>query len=109
LFTDFGASRHPFVDKVVEFNSKRPGAIVGIDLCDTNRFPTRTAGRFVARFEFAVRGDVGRFVNDELVDFVMDVADSFCKLQLTEHAFEKNARRRQELFAPQNPGKKKNV
>jgi hypothetical protein len=109
LFTDFGASRHPFVDKVIAFNSKRPGAIVGIDLSDTNRFATRNAGRFVARFEFAVRGDLARFVDDEMVDCVMDVADSFCKLQLTEHAFEKNARRRQELFGPQNPEKKKNV
>jgi hypothetical protein len=100
LFTDFGPSGAEFINSAIEFNRSRPGVIAGIDLSDTNRFETQAGGRFVARFEFNVRESIGSFVNDELVDFVMQMADSFCKLHLTDHTFEKNVKSREELFGP---------
>ena len=93
LYTDFGASRHEFIEKIVSFYSKRPGSIIAIDMSDVNRFETSMAGRFVARFEFAADGP-DAFLDDGTIDFVMSMADAFNKLRLPDKTSDKNVRRR---------------
>ena len=100
LWTDFGAARTPFVEAACEYAKKRPGRLVSIDLNDCNRFETCVAGRFVARVELNVDCSFETFFDDETVEFVMDVADRFNKLELSDKRYDKNVRERTCMNTP---------
>lgn len=94
LWTDFGVSKTPFVDAAVNYVKNHPGRLISVDLNDCNRFDTSVAGRFVARIEFEANKGLGVFFDDETVDFVMDIADRFNKLELTDSQYDDNVRAR---------------
>jgi hypothetical protein len=98
LFTDFGDSKQDFLDEALAFNRKRPGVIWAIDLANTNGFDTKEGGRIVARFEFLFPHKFERFIDDELIDFVVGVADKYVSLRLPVDTLEDNVQRRAEML-----------
>ncbi|OHT08280.1 hypothetical protein TRFO_04881 [Tritrichomonas foetus] len=91
VFTDFGKSSEKFNDYVREYGKRHSNVIKQIDMNDMNRFETRVAGRFVARFSFDVE-DIENIVDDETIDFVVKMADAFVTLELDEEAYQNNIR-----------------
>jgi hypothetical protein len=98
LFTDFGDAKEVFLNAIIGFHRRRPGVIWSVDLANTNRFETSVGGRIVARLEFTFREKFEDFVNEELIDFVMGIADQYVSLRLPEGVIEANVRHRAEVL-----------
>jgi hypothetical protein len=105
VWTDLGEVREEFVRPIKAFIEERPGMIELIEICDTNRFETRTECRFVARFEFRVVGPMAEWGGDEIVDFCVGLADAFSVLRLPGDVQQKNERLREKL-TKEKEGKK---
>jgi hypothetical protein len=82
VWTDFGEGVERFVRIVRECVEKSPTVLGMIEMCDTNRFETRTEGNFVARFEFRICGNIERLITNELIDFCVNMADEYCLVRL---------------------------
>lgn len=93
VFTDFGKYGDKLTEMVKNYGNKHSNLISEIDMNDMNRFETRIAGRFVARFNFIVN-DIKNIVDEETIDFMMKMADSFITLELDEEAYQYNIRQR---------------
>lgn len=93
VFTDFGKLGVKLTEMVKDYGNKHSNLISEIDMNDMNRFETRIAGRFVARFNFVVT-DIKNIVDEETIDFMMKMADSFITLELDEEAYQYNIKQR---------------
>ncbi|KAK8892125.1 hypothetical protein M9Y10_029348 [Tritrichomonas musculus] len=91
VFTDFGIAANKLTELVKNYGNKHSNLISEIDMNDMNRFETRIAGRFVARFNFIVT-DLNNIIDEETIDFMMKMADSFITLELDEEAYQRNIR-----------------
>lgn len=91
IFSDFGSSGDKFTEMIKQYGVNHTNQILEIDMNDMNRFETRIAGRFVARFKFNVK-DIDNIVDNQTIDFMMKMADSFITLELSEEAYQHNIR-----------------
>lgn len=96
-YTDFGEARKQFMSKIDAFLEEHPNTIQMIELSDINEYDTKLESQYVARFEFTVPNF--EFLNEKLIDFVMDLADDYVTLQLTKEASSRNEKIRDKLLA----------
>jgi hypothetical protein len=104
LFSNFGAAEQPFVDLAREFAAKWRHALWAIDLSNCNRFETAEAGKVVARIEFVfAKKQIENVITQELIDFVVKIADAYVTLRLPDDVREQNVRKCTEQFAGLKP------
>ena len=104
-FTDIGEYRSEFLEIVSEFIEKNPKTIESIEFSDINTYETREESKYVARFEFSLRYGMEGFINEQLVNFIMNLTDKFVTLKLSKDIIEKNISIRNKII---NEEKKKN-
>jgi hypothetical protein len=72
------------------------GMLKLLEISDVNRFQLLGECRFVVRIEFQFRKRDEAFVfSDEMVDFVMSVADRFATMKMDSDVFARNTKIRQ--------------
>jgi hypothetical protein len=104
LFSDFGSAEEPFVDLAREFAAKWRHALWAIDLSNCNRFETAEAGKIIARVEFIFgKKPIENVITEELIDFVVKIADAYVTLRLPDDVREQNVRKRAEQFTGLKP------
>ncbi|KAH0792291.1 hypothetical protein GPJ56_003817 [Histomonas meleagridis] len=110
LWTDFGDEQRKVFTKIINsFMEDNPGVLQLIELSNQNRFETRDSGHYVARIELNIEGPIDEFLSDELLEFVMNISDSFTMLKLPSDIQTRNERTRILLAKERQPKEEKKL
>ena len=88
IHSDVDKLTEQFVDLFNEFNEKKRGLMTLCELSDMNKFALKDCGDVVAKFEFEF--DDASEIDEEVADFVVQMADAFILLQRQTQLMEKN-------------------
>ena len=96
VYTDLGDEKAPFVERINQFLENHPHSLVSIDLSDFNIYETRDESPYIARFEFELGSDKS-LLGEELVDFIMGLADDFVSINMSPKTATKNKHIREKI------------
>lgn len=100
-FTDFGKERHGYLDLINAYISKS-NTLEMLELTNGNRFDYVENSDWVAHFEFKVIGEWDQFINEELLQFVMQLSDKFTAAQFPFEIQSANERLRDKILKEKN-------
>lgn len=108
LYEDIGdENRKVFTKLINDFNEEHPGSLQCLEMSNTNRFETRDNDNYVVHFELNVIGSPDTFYNQELIDSIVKIADTFTMLKLPNEIQYKNERTRILLNKKNQPKEEK--
>lgn len=109
-YSDMADAKQPLIQIIKEFNEKYPDSIEMIECSDANRFDTRSDSRWVVYFEFRLVYNLEDFIGDDLVDFIVKLADTFTTTKLQPEIQAINFRlRERKLKEKENPQEEKKL
>lgn len=100
-FTDFGKERHGYLELINAYISKS-NTLELLELTNGNRFDYIENSDYVAHFEFKVIGEWNQFINEELIQFVMQLSDKFTAAQFPYEIQAANERIRDKILKEKN-------